>query len=50
MAKKRKKPKPQLLLRMIVAGMTQHATIFAAAGYAAVRSEFGVSHNNKVLA
>ena len=38
----RKKPKPQLLLRMIVAGMSLLIMIFAAAGFAAVRSEFGV--------
>jgi len=50
MTKKQKKLRPQLLLRMIVAGMIRAAMIFAAAGYAAVRSEFGVSHNNKVLA
>jgi hypothetical protein len=40
MTKKRKKLKPQLLLRMIVAGMIG-AMIFAAAGYAAVSSESG---------
>jgi len=44
MTKKRKKLKPQLLLRMIVAGMTQPAMIFVVAGYAAARFEFGVSH------
>jgi hypothetical protein len=44
MTKKQKKLRPQLLLRMIVAGMTQHAMIFAVAGYAAVRSDFAVSH------
>jgi hypothetical protein len=44
MTKRRKKPKPQLLLRMIVAGMTQLAMIFAVAGYAAARSVLGVSH------
>jgi hypothetical protein len=44
MTKKRKRPKPKLLLRMIVVGMSHPAMIFAAAGYAAVRSEFAVSH------
>ena len=44
MTKKQKKLRPQLLLRMIVAGMTQHAMIFAVAGYAAARSQFAVSH------
>ena len=42
MTKKRKKLKPQLQLRMIVAGMIRAAMIFAVAVYAAVRSEFGV--------
>jgi hypothetical protein len=42
MTKKRKKPKLQLHLRVIVAGMSQAAMTFAVAGYAAVRSEFGV--------
>ena len=42
MTKKEKKPKPQLLLRMIVAGTSLLVMIFAAAAYAAVRSEFGV--------
>jgi hypothetical protein len=42
--KKQKKPKPKLLARMIVAGMTQPAMISAAAGYAAVRSVFEVNH------
>mgnify|MGYP001584648616 CR=1 FL=1 len=44
MTKKGKKPRPKVLLRMIVAGITQPAMIFAAAGYAAVRFEFGVIH------
>jgi hypothetical protein len=39
MTKKQKKPKPKLLLRMIVAGMIG-VMISAVAGYAAVRSEF----------
>jgi hypothetical protein len=44
MTKKRKKLKPQLQLRMIVAGMIRAAMIFAAAGCAVARSTFGVSH------
>jgi hypothetical protein len=48
--KKRKKPKPQLILRMIVAGMNQAAMTFAVAGYAAVRSEEELGVRNKVFA
>jgi len=42
MKKKRKKLKPPLLLRMIAAGMSLLIMIFAVAGYAVARSEFGV--------
>jgi hypothetical protein len=41
-AKKQKEQK--LLLRTIVAGMSLLIMTFAAAGYAAVRFEFGGSH------
>jgi hypothetical protein len=44
MTKKQKKPKGQLLLCMIVAGMSLLIIIFAVAGYAAVRLDFGGSH------
>ncbi len=48
MTKKRKEQKPQLQLRMIVAGTSLLVMIFAAAGCAAVRSgELGAS--NRVL-
>ena len=47
MTKKRKEAKPQLLLHMIVAGMSLLIMIFAAAGYAAARFEFGVSHKQQ---
>jgi hypothetical protein len=40
MTKKQKEPKPKLILRMIVAGMSLLIMIFAVAVYAAVRSEF----------
>ena len=43
MTKKQKEPKPKLILRMIVAGMSLLIMIFAVAVYAAARSEFGVS-------
>ena len=39
MTKKQKKPKPKLLLRMIVAGTSLLIIISAVAEYAAVRSE-----------
>jgi hypothetical protein len=42
MTKKQKEPKLQLLLRMIVADMSLLLMIFAVAGYAAARPEFGV--------
>lgn len=42
MSKERKKSKPRLPPRMIVAGMTQTAMISAVAGYVAVRSVSGV--------
>ena len=49
MTKKQKKQKPQLLLRMIVAGTSLLVMNFAAAVYAAVRSgKLGAS--NRVLA
>jgi hypothetical protein len=50
MTKKQKKPKLQLHLRMIVAGMNHAAMIFAVAGYAAVRSELELGVRNKLLA
>jgi hypothetical protein len=40
---KKPKPRPRLSARMIVAGMIG-AMIYAAAGYAAARPEFGVRH------
>jgi hypothetical protein len=42
MIKEQKVQKPKLLPRMIVAGTSLLIMIFAAAGYAAARSEFGV--------
>ena len=44
MTKKQKEQKPKLLLRMIAVGTSLLVMIFAAAGYAAVRSKFGVRH------